>query len=75
MTEYVRNNFHIPGQIENWIIIIDLDGCGLLNAPYKVRLEYISILYVEYLSLSQGNARVVSMHECEDLYIENIFFL
>jgi len=35
ITEYVRNNFLIPGQVENWSMLIDLEGLGLLNVPFK----------------------------------------
>ena len=36
--EYVRNNLFLPGQIENWILMIDLDNLGLMNVPFKVFL-------------------------------------
>jgi hypothetical protein len=34
--EYVRNNIFIPGQVENWVLLVDLDNLGLMNVPYKV---------------------------------------
>jgi len=37
MFEYIRNNLFIPGQVENWLILMDLEFMGLLNVPYKVR--------------------------------------
>jgi hypothetical protein len=36
MLEYVRNNFFLPGQIENWIMMIDFGKMSLMNIPYKV---------------------------------------
>ena len=34
--EYIINNFFIPGQIENWNIIVDLKGLGLGDIPVSV---------------------------------------
>lgn len=34
--EYVRENFFIPGQIENWVLIVDLEQMGLMNIPFRV---------------------------------------
>jgi len=28
--------YFVPGKVENWIIMIDTTGCGLLNFPFKV---------------------------------------
>ena len=36
MMEYIRSHYFIPGQVENWIQIIDLGNLSLLNLPYKV---------------------------------------
>jgi hypothetical protein len=36
MMEYIRENFFLPGQIENWVVIADLDNLGLMSVPYKV---------------------------------------
>jgi hypothetical protein len=40
MMEYVREHFFLPGQIENWIIVMDLEQMGLMNVPFKVTLIY-----------------------------------
>lgn len=34
--EYVIENNFIPGQIENWNIIVDLKGMGLMDIPVGV---------------------------------------
>ena len=36
MMEYIRANLFLPGQVENWNIMIDLDNLGLMSVPYKV---------------------------------------
>ena len=36
MFEYIRNNLFIPGQVENWLILLDLEYMGMLNVPFKV---------------------------------------
>jgi len=36
MMEYIRANLFLPGQVENWIILLDLDNLGLMSIPYKV---------------------------------------
>jgi hypothetical protein len=40
MLEYVRNNFFLPGQIENWIMMIDFAKMSVMNIPYKVILQF-----------------------------------
>lgn len=37
--EYVRKNFHLPGQIENWVILMDMDNLSLTNIPYSVLID------------------------------------
>jgi hypothetical protein len=46
MMEYIRNNLFLPGQVENWIILIDLDNLGLMSVPYKVEknLKNLSLI-------------------------------
>jgi hypothetical protein len=44
MMEYIRNNLFLPGQVENWILLIDLHGLSLRTVPWKV--IYISILII-----------------------------
>lgn len=36
VSEHCINNLFIPGQIENWCIIVDLKGLGLTDIPVKV---------------------------------------
>lgn len=42
MMEYVRTNLFLPGQVENWNLMIDLDNLGLTSVPYKVNKYYAS---------------------------------
>jgi len=34
--EYMIDNAVLPGQVENWVIITDMDGVGLTSVPYAV---------------------------------------
>eukprot|EP00347_Sterkiella_histriomuscorum_P009640 403340434 len=43
MMEYIRENFFLPGQIENWVVIADLDNMGLMNVPYKVNIRFCNV--------------------------------
>ena len=36
MMQYVRNNLFLPGQVENWVIMIDMANMSMMNAPFKV---------------------------------------
>lgn len=36
MLEYLRKHLLIPGQVENWIILMDLDKLGLNEIPFAV---------------------------------------
>lgn len=35
-SEYMLDNALLPGQVENWIIVNDLDGIGVTNIPLNV---------------------------------------
>ena len=41
MMEYIRENFFLPGQVENWLIIADMENMGLLSVPFKVGFWYL----------------------------------
>jgi len=48
MIEYVRERFFLPGQVENWIIVMDMEQMGLMNIPFKTLksvLETLQSLY------------------------------
>jgi len=34
--EYVINNMFLPGQIENWVVIMDMHGLGAKQLPREV---------------------------------------
>jgi len=36
--EFVVSNLLLPGQIENWIFILDLNGMGLATLPLNVQI-------------------------------------
>jgi CRAL/TRIO domain len=38
--EYMLDNAILPGQVENWVIITDMDGVGITNVPYSVRYPF-----------------------------------
>lgn len=38
LLEFVLNFIMLPGQIENWIIIVDLNKMGLFNLPLNVKI-------------------------------------
>lgn len=37
--EWILANMMIPGQVENWIIFLDLNNMSVLNLPLKVRSQ------------------------------------
>lgn len=46
--EYVVNNVHLPGQIENWISICDVAKLGITEIPVKLVGKVISCLSDNY---------------------------
>ncbi len=44
MMEYVRANLFLPGQVENWNLLIDLDNLGLMGIPYKSLKTFMDTL-------------------------------
>jgi len=40
----------LPGKIENWIWIVDINGKGVLNTPFKLLKQIIDITSINYLS-------------------------
>ena len=36
INEYLTNRAFVPGRVENWVVIFDLKGVGMLNAPKKL---------------------------------------
>lgn len=59
MMEYVRANLFMPGQVENWILLIDLDYLGLMGIPYKSLKSFLETLQSQYRCTS---ARVFIMN-------------
>mmetsp|Transcript_28459 Transcript_28459/g.21265 ORF Transcript_28459/g.21265 Transcript_28459/m.21265 type:complete len:101 (-) Transcript_28459:582-884(-) len=33
--EYISKHFWIPGQVENWNVLVDMQGIGITNVPVK----------------------------------------
>lgn len=71
MMEYIRANLFTPGQVENWIQIIDLDSLSLLNVPFKVTIPY-SYKFVAIESVPRYSADLVSLHRSECLHLERV---
>jgi hypothetical protein len=44
MMEYVRANLFLPGQVENWNLLIDLDNLGLMGIPFKALKTFLDTL-------------------------------
>lgn len=38
LLDSVRRNMFVPGKVENWLIIIDINFMSLFNVPLKVTL-------------------------------------
>ena len=43
-----REFYFVPGKVENWIIILDASGLGLLSFPFKVKSECLIKIFIEY---------------------------
>lgn len=48
MLEYVKSQFFLPGQIENWIIVFDLSNLSLMNVPFKTLKAFLDCLQSQY---------------------------
>jgi len=46
--EYALNNLFIPGKIENWNILFDLDGVSLMSLPYMTIKDITAVLQSNY---------------------------
>ena len=46
--EYMLKNIHLPGQIENWILIVDVNKLGVTEIPAKLVGKVISCLSDNY---------------------------
>lgn len=46
--EYMRNNLHCPGHIENFIMIIDLNDVGITQCPFTVLKVVLACLQSNY---------------------------
>jgi len=42
--------YFVPGKVENWIIMIDASGCGLLNFPFKIFKKIIQVTSINFPS-------------------------
>eukprot|EP00347_Sterkiella_histriomuscorum_P013314 403365191 len=48
MIEYIRNNMFIPGKIENWNILIDIENTSILKSPYKKMKVFMKAIQSQY---------------------------
>jgi len=42
--DYVMKNLLLPGQVENWVVITDLENVGIMNLPYSLLQEVFSFM-------------------------------
>ncbi len=42
--DYVIRHMLLPGQVENWIVITDLNGLGIMSLPYGVLKEVFAFM-------------------------------
>ena len=49
LCEYVKNNLLIPGQIENWNMIVNLKGTSVTSIPAPIR-KVISCLSDNFIA-------------------------
>ncbi|MFS8159559.1 MAG: hypothetical protein ACMG6E_04970, partial [Candidatus Roizmanbacteria bacterium] len=59
--EYIKANYFIPGQIENWIILIDFGNLGISQLPFKVIIVFMNTS-VGSESAHHHIVKLVSMH-------------
>jgi len=48
--EYQLHHFLLPGQVENWIYIMDLEGMGITTLPYSIINRVLKFLQNNYRS-------------------------
>lgn len=61
MIEYVRERFFLPGQVENWIIVMDMEQMSLMNIPFKVNLK---INIIDSQICFRNSSEPLQMHIC-----------
>ena len=74
MMEYIRANLFLPGQVENWNILIDLDNLGLTSVPYKV-IILCDFTLLEFKKFHGNFAESVQVHIFSHFYHECIILL
>lgn len=74
MMEYIRGNLFLPGQVENWNIMIDLDNLGLMSVPYKV---IILLRIIRVQSLKSFMETLQSQYRCTSsrIFIMNVSYI
>lgn len=72
MMEYVRNNLFLPGQVENWIIMIDLDNLSLMSVPFKVNY-FCDDSILEFETFDGHSLESVPMHLSQSFYSKRIY--
>lgn len=48
MCSYVQRKLFYNGKVENWIILLDICGKGILNFPFKMLIKLISLTAVNF---------------------------
>lgn len=71
MMEYIRENFFLPGQIENWVVIADLEHMGLMSVPFKVlKFTLNSCYFIETEDLPGNLPKPIQMHLRQGFHCE-----
>jgi len=42
--EWIESKLMVPGRIENWMLLVDLDGVGITNIPISKLKVFISTI-------------------------------
>lgn len=45
-----KSNMFVPGKIENWMVIMDLEGCSIFKISLEVFQKIIDLLTTNYVN-------------------------
>ena len=54
--DYIARHMFLPGQVENWVVLVDLNDVSVMSAPINVELLLMKILK-EVFAFMQNNFR------------------
>lgn len=38
--DYIARSLFLPGQVENWVVLVDLKDVSIMSVPYGVKFGY-----------------------------------